>query len=152
METLLTVIHVFVGFVLIFVVLLQTGKGGAMGSAFGGSSQTVFGTSGAGNFLTKFTTGAAIVFMVTSLTLSSMSSRKEKASLVTSGQAQEAKESKVALPKLPSEPSEKEAAAPADSQKTGAVEQAAPDVATGAASAPANMPAQESPPSSQPVD
>lgn len=151
METLLTVIHVFVGFVLIFVVLLQTGKGSAMGSAFGGSSQTVFGTSGAGNFLTKFTTGAAIVFMVTSLTLSSMSSRKEKASLVTSGQATAAKESKAALPALPSEKSEKEAAAPAEEQKAGAVEQT-PDAAAGEASAPASIPAPESPPSSQPAN
>ena len=84
METLLTVLHIFVGLVLILVVLLQTGKGNAMGSAFGGSSQTVFGTSGAGNFLSKFTTVSAIIFMLTSLTLSAMTSKKEKASLLTS--------------------------------------------------------------------
>lgn len=106
MVTLITVIHVFVGFVLIFVVLLQTGKGAAMGSAFGGSSQTVFGTSGAGNFLTKFTTGAAIAFMITSLTLSAMSSSKEKASVVTSGQTAAQQQPKAALPKIPSETKE----------------------------------------------
>lgn len=83
METFLTILHVFVGLVLIMVVLLQTGKGNAMGSAFGGSSQTVFGASGAGNFLTKFTTGAAIAFMLTSLILSSMSSKRGESSLVT---------------------------------------------------------------------
>jgi preprotein translocase subunit SecG len=50
------------------VVLLQTGKAD-MGAVFGGSSSTIFGSSGAGNFLTKLTTAMAIVFMMTSLTL-----------------------------------------------------------------------------------
>lgn len=51
-------------------VLLQTGKGTDMGAAFGGgSSTTVFGSSGAGSFLTRVTTGMAIVFMLTCLTL-----------------------------------------------------------------------------------
>jgi len=52
------------------VVLLQAGKGTNMGSAFGGASQTVFGSSGAGTFLGKMTTIVAIVFILTSLMLS----------------------------------------------------------------------------------
>jgi len=66
----LTILHVSVCIVLILVVLLQAGKGANMGAAFGGSSQTVFGSSGAGSFLGKLTTAIAVVFMLTSLTLS----------------------------------------------------------------------------------
>ena len=64
-------LHVLTCLALIGIVLLQHGKGADIGSAFGsGASQTVFGARGAGSFLTKLTTGAAIVFMLTSLTLS----------------------------------------------------------------------------------
>ena len=57
------VIHVLACLFLIVVVLLQTGKGADMGAVFGGGSQTLFGSSGAGNFLTKLTTGTAIAGM-----------------------------------------------------------------------------------------
>ena len=50
-------IHVFACLFLIVVVLLQTGKGADMGAVFGGGSQTLFGSGGAGNFLTKLTAG-----------------------------------------------------------------------------------------------
>jgi preprotein translocase subunit SecG len=67
----ITLVHVFVCFALIAIVLLQQGKGADIGAAFGaGASQTVFGGRGAGSFLSKLTTGSAIVFMVTSLVLS----------------------------------------------------------------------------------
>jgi preprotein translocase subunit SecG len=70
MTIFLTVLHVMVCVVLIAVVLLQRGKGAEIGAVFGGgASSTVFGSRGAGNFLTKLTTGAAIVFMGTSLLL-----------------------------------------------------------------------------------
>lgn len=70
MIILVTTVHILVCIGLIIVVLLQTGKGADMGAAFGGgSSSTVFGSSGAGNFLTRLTTGMAVVFMLTSLTL-----------------------------------------------------------------------------------
>jgi len=62
------VLHVFTSLILIVVVLVQHGQSD-MGAIFGGSSQTVFGGSGAGNFLTKFTSGLAILFMCTSLLL-----------------------------------------------------------------------------------
>ena len=67
------IIHIIVCFALILIVLLQTGKGADMGAAFGGSSQTVFGSSGSVGFLGKLTTGAAVFFMLTSLTLAYLS-------------------------------------------------------------------------------
>ncbi len=64
------VIHVVVCVALILIILLQTGKGADIGAAFGGgSSQTIFGSSGATPFLSKVTIGAAVVFMMTSIIL-----------------------------------------------------------------------------------
>jgi preprotein translocase subunit SecG len=83
MNTIITVLHVLAAFCLILTVLLQAGKGAAMGSGLGaGSSQTMFGSSGAGNFLTKLTTGIAILFMVTSLTLATFSNNKKSSSVI----------------------------------------------------------------------
>jgi preprotein translocase subunit SecG len=65
----LTAIHILSCFFLIVVVLLQTGKGADMGAVFGGGSQTLFGSGGAGNFLTRLTTATAVIFMLTSLIL-----------------------------------------------------------------------------------
>ncbi len=76
MLTFITVLHVLVCFMLILVVLLQAGKGTNMGAAFGGASQTVFGSSGAGTFLGKMTTGVAVIFILTSLGLSYFASYK----------------------------------------------------------------------------
>jgi preprotein translocase subunit SecG len=75
-------IHVLACIFLIVVVLLQTGKGADMGAVFGGGSQTLFGSSGAGNFLTKLTTGTAIAFMLTSLILTWGASRTPVSSLL----------------------------------------------------------------------
>ncbi|MBI5789364.1 MAG: preprotein translocase subunit SecG [Candidatus Schekmanbacteria bacterium] len=70
MTTAITIIHVLVCLFLILVILLQAGKGADMGTLFGGGgSQSVFGSGGAAPFLTKMTTGVAIVFMFTSLGL-----------------------------------------------------------------------------------
>ena len=77
MSILLIIIHVIVCIALILIVLLQTGKGADMGAAFGGGgSQTLFGSTGASTFLSKATTAAAIIFMLTSLTLAYMSGHK----------------------------------------------------------------------------
>jgi preprotein translocase subunit SecG len=85
MNTLITVLHVLAAFSLILTVLLQAGKGAAMGSGLaGGSSQTMFGSSGAGNFLTKLTTGIAVLFMVTSLTLATISNKVKSSSVIQS--------------------------------------------------------------------
>ena len=71
MDSLITVVHILACCVLVLVVLLQHGKGADIGAAFGaGASNTVFGARGAGNFLTKLTTGTVVVFMLTSLSLS----------------------------------------------------------------------------------
>jgi preprotein translocase subunit SecG len=75
-QILITIVHVTVCIVLILVVLLQAGKGANMGAVFGGSSQTIFGSSGPGTFLGKMTTIVAIVFMLTSFSLSYTASRK----------------------------------------------------------------------------
>ncbi len=71
MTIVLTILHVVVSFDLILVVLAQQGKGQDLASAFGGGgSSSAFGARGAATFLAKLTTGAAILFMVTSLGLS----------------------------------------------------------------------------------
>lgn len=85
---LLLVIHVIVCIALILIVLLQSGKGAQMGAAFGGSSQTLFGSPGAAGFLTKITTVAAVVFMITSLLLAFWSTPK-KVSLIPEQPASE---------------------------------------------------------------
>ena len=77
----ITIVHVIVSIGLILVVLLQTGKGAEVGVVFGGSSSTIFGSSGAGNFLTRLTTGMAIVFMITSLTLGYFAGKKPTATI-----------------------------------------------------------------------
>lgn len=74
----LTVLHVIVSLVLILVVLLQTGKRADLAGAFGGGgSQTAFGTRGAATLLSKVTTACAVLFMVTSLSLSILLSQSE---------------------------------------------------------------------------
>jgi preprotein translocase subunit SecG len=84
MTIFLVIIHVVVCIALIMIVLLQTGKGADMGAAFGmGASQTLFGSSGAGGFLSRATTVAAVVFMLTSLTLAYLSGNRTGQSIMT---------------------------------------------------------------------
>jgi preprotein translocase subunit SecG len=82
MYTLAVVIHVTVCFLMIAAILLQAGKGAEIGAAFGGSSQTVFGSRGPGTFLSKVTVAAAIIFMVTSLGLAVLSKERTFSSTV----------------------------------------------------------------------
>jgi preprotein translocase subunit SecG len=73
--TLILILHVLVCLVLMATVLIQQGKGASMGAAFGtAGSQTIFGSSGAGNFLTKTTAVCAAIFFSTSLLLAYRSS------------------------------------------------------------------------------
>ena len=75
MYTFFIVIHVIVSVFLILVVLLQKGKGADMGAAFGGSSSTLMGGRGQTTFIHKLTAGMALLFMVLSVTLATLSTR-----------------------------------------------------------------------------
>jgi preprotein translocase subunit SecG len=76
MVILVTVIHVIVCLILVVVVLLQSGKAADLAGAFGGmGSQTVFGPRGSATVLSKATTISAIMFMITSMTLSILATR-----------------------------------------------------------------------------
>ncbi len=78
MLTTIAVLHLLVSIALIFVVLLQTGRGSEIGAAFGsGASQTLFGSSGTTGFMTKVTTAAVVIFMLTSLLLAYFYSHRE---------------------------------------------------------------------------
>ena len=82
MTPVVTILHICVCVALILIVLLQKGKGAGMGAAFGGSSQTVFGSAGATTFLHKITTVIAVVFMLTSLGLSFLFGRGATSSIM----------------------------------------------------------------------
>jgi preprotein translocase subunit SecG len=72
-----TAIHIVVCFFLIVIVFLQSGKGGDITAAFGGmGSQTAFGPRGSATVLGKATTWAAVIFMLTSITLSIFAARR----------------------------------------------------------------------------
>ena len=76
MEILLIIIHVVVSLFLIIVVLLQSGKAADLAGAFGGmGSQTAFGPRGSATLLSKATTFAAVLFMLTSITLGIVKTR-----------------------------------------------------------------------------
>lgn len=82
MLTFLYVLHFLVCFILIGVVLLQRGKGQDIGASLGGgSANTIFGSRGAGNFLTRITTASAVIFMLTSLSLSYLGYKSSDARL-----------------------------------------------------------------------
>ncbi|MBI1949901.1 MAG: preprotein translocase subunit SecG [Acidobacteria bacterium] len=83
MEIALIVLHVIVCFILIMVVLLQSGKAADLAGAFGGGgSQTALGSRGAATVLTKATTIAAVLFMMTSLGLALLGSRRSGESVL----------------------------------------------------------------------
>jgi preprotein translocase subunit SecG len=81
----LTLLHIAVSIFMIAVVLLQSGKGAEMGASFGSSgSQSVFGAGGGSTFLSKMTTGVAVIFMLTSLTLAYLSGQPSSSSIMSS--------------------------------------------------------------------
>jgi preprotein translocase subunit SecG len=82
MGILLTAVHIIVCIILIMVVLLQSGKAADLAGAFGGGgSQTALGSRGAATLLTKATTTAAVLFMLTSLGLAILASREGRSVL-----------------------------------------------------------------------
>ncbi len=90
MDAVVTLLHVFACIFLVAVVLLQRGKGAQIGAVFGGGGGgTMFGSRGAGNFLTKLTTAAAVIFMLTSLSLSYLGLSGEDEKLFEDGVVEE---------------------------------------------------------------
>ena len=84
----ITTLHVIVCLFLVIVVLLQSGKAADLAGAFGGmGSQTAFGPRGSATLLSKATTVAAAVFMLTSLTLSIMSNRSSSSRSILENQS-----------------------------------------------------------------
>ncbi|MBN2242456.1 MAG: preprotein translocase subunit SecG [Acidobacteria bacterium] len=78
-----TTLHIIVSIILVLVVLLQTGKGADLAGAFGGGgTQTAFGSRGPASFLSKATTVAAVVFMMTSIGLSLISTQRASKSVL----------------------------------------------------------------------
>ena len=75
MQIVLVTLHVVVSIALIVIVLLQKGRGADIGALFGGSSQTLFGSTGGSTFFNRLTTSVAVIFMLTSLTLAYRSQR-----------------------------------------------------------------------------
>ncbi|HKA53312.1 MAG TPA: preprotein translocase subunit SecG [Candidatus Binatia bacterium] len=149
--TLLIVIHVLSCIFLVTVVLLQQGKGADIGAVFGGSSQTLFGSSGAGNFLTKLTSATAIIFMLTSLSLTYGAAKRTTRSIFDSGPKSApapatSQETPAAQPSASTE--NKEAAAAPTGESAQAAPAAAPSASEPAQSAPAATPP-TSPPTGQ---
>jgi preprotein translocase subunit SecG len=108
MTVLLLLVHIVVCLFLIAIVLLQSGKGAELGATFGGgSSHTLFGGRGAATFLSKMTTVAAVVFMITSLVLAVVTAKGGsvmKRSTVTQGNK--------TLPSMPAGPVQSEGVQP----------------------------------------
>jgi preprotein translocase subunit SecG len=99
---LITSVHIIVCLFLIIVVLLQSGQSGDIAAAFGGmGSQTAFGPRGAATALSRATTWSAIIFMVTSITLSVMASRHAGAKSVLQGLSPSQTKSQPAKPAAP---------------------------------------------------
>jgi preprotein translocase subunit SecG len=120
MTLFLTILHVIVSIALIAIVLLQSGKGAEMGASFGaGGSQSVFGAGGGTTFLSKLTTGAAVIFMLTSLTLAYRASMPSSSSIMSS------QKSSAPAPQKPAAPQQPMNTAPA----TSTPQQPAPDAA-----------------------
>lgn len=115
MSALLIILHVVICLVLIVAVLLQSGKAADLAGSFGGvGSQTAFGPRGATTLLAKITTGAAVVFMLTSIGLWLVSTRGEKSVMKavpavteTQKQPEEAKKEPVEKKEAPANPEQK---------------------------------------------
>ena len=120
MSTFIIVIHIVVAFALILIVLLQTGKGADMGAVFGGGgSQTLFGSTGASTFLSRLTTAAAIVFMLTSLGLAYVSSHRSGRSVMSEIGVPATQQEEQATPEAPVPPVAEEADAAKTVEQTG---------------------------------
>ncbi len=117
MTVFIVIIHIIVCIALILIVLLQTGKGADMGAVFGSaSSQTLFGSTGATTFLGKLTTVAAIIFMLTSLSLAYISAKGGggEGSVVSDVKPAAQQTQPAVPPQTPTAPVQDQAPAPAE--------------------------------------
>ena len=113
MVIVLTVIHVIVCFFLIMVVLVQQGKSADLAGAFGGmGSQTAFGPRGAATALSKATTAAAVIFMITSISLAVMAGKSQTKGSVLDRTAPGTTQSQ------PAQPAQQNPASPVPAQQT----------------------------------
>ncbi len=110
MMTLITVIHIFTVLLLVIAVLLQSGKGAEISATFGGSSQTVFGSSGGQNFFQKLTYTLAAIFGATSLALTLLPSKMKRS--VIEGYTPPAASAPATTAPAPTAPPGTEASAP----------------------------------------
>jgi preprotein translocase subunit SecG len=85
MVTAVIVIHVIVCFGLCIIILLQQGKGAEVGAVFGGSSQTMMGSSSAGNAMTRTTWALGVAFFATSIFLAFSSAQRATGSIFEGG-------------------------------------------------------------------
>ncbi len=130
MQTLILTLHIIVCVVLVILILLQAGKEG-MGVIFGGGNTSVFGSSGAGGMLAKMTAFMAVVFVVTSLSYTYVTSSRP------SDESAVLKVEPLTIEDVPAKPAAApEAAAPAQPAATSAAP-AAPEAAPADAAAPA---------------
>ena len=120
MITILTIIHILVCVFLVSIVLLQHGKGADIGATFGGGGQSLFGTEGPVPMLNKITTAAAVIFMVTSISLAYISAHRTTSSVMgdysTPAPVEQPSQSAEPLPDripMPAAPAEESAPAPA---------------------------------------
>jgi preprotein translocase subunit SecG len=113
MQILLTVVHIIVALILIIFVLLQSGRGGGMGIAMGGASAQVFGGRGAGTFLSRLTAVSAVIFFLTSLTLTVLSSRHRSVVEGVLKPKTEQTQPSTTVPVAPAKPAETAPAVPA---------------------------------------
>ncbi len=103
LETTVVVVHILVCLGLIGLVMIQQGKGAEAGASFGGgASQTVFGSQGSGNFLTKTTKYLAIIFFITSISLAVIAKQKSEVAegVIAPAPVSEAVEGEVEAPGL----------------------------------------------------
>jgi len=143
LTTFIDIVHVFVCAVLMFVVLLQQGKGGGMGAAFGGGAAAqVFGGRGAGNLLTRATAVCAGIFMLTSVSLAYLSSSGDRALKARAAmEAQKKAEKGTARPKEgPAAAAAPSGAAPSEPAKAPAGDTPAEDPEKSSGESPAPAP------------
>jgi preprotein translocase subunit SecG len=121
-STILVTLHILVCFVLVIVIMLQSGSAADLAGAFGGAgSQTAFGPRGAATFLSRATTWCAIVFMMTSLALSV---KRDLSAGVSTGSILEQTQQSAPAPSKPSQTPPAKPAAPVTPAPTPAPAQA----------------------------